>query len=446
MNDGWQIQQIFSIPVGNEFGFDDDNKVFMIYSPLTTKFQLLTEQESEKLKTDLLNNNCSSEFVPFTGGKLPSQRPGYHASYHDFTTLYILLNQRCNFSCTYCYSSQGRSNQELTFEQLKNMLDFFFSGECSAENYRRIIFAGGGEPLLAWDLLKSGVLYAKQLSTEMGKEISFDIVSNTSLFDDDKIDFISKNNIGVKSSFDILPHIQESQRGHYEVVAANLKKLLSAGIYTNIQTTVTPASVSEIENMMKEIVSKFPEVKSVTLEAVYSAEMLKDKEAVDDFMKKFYSGYLAAEKVAEDGGIKIFSTLFATFNIIRDRYCGGQFVLTPEGKLSLCVHVSSPNEAGYQNMLFGSVNNGRVEIDEEKSAEFLNATVEKRERCRNCFARWNCGGGCPDAHRIYTQEILDALCENTRWYLKKELIRQMEKFFYLENRQSLKNFLHQSLG
>ena len=247
MNEGWHIRHVFSVPAGNEFGFDDDDTLFLVYSPLTGKSLLMTKQESEKFRTDLSHGICSSELAPLTCGKLPSQRPGYHASYHDFTVMYIILNQRCNFSCTYCYSSRGRSEQELTLDQLKTMVDFFFSETCSPEKNRRIIFIGGGEPLLAWDLLKAGVLYAEQQGAAMKKVVSIEITSNTSLFDDDKIDFISKHGISVKSSFDILPHIQASQRGHYELVAANLKKLLSAGIRTNVQATITPQALSEME-------------------------------------------------------------------------------------------------------------------------------------------------------------------------------------------------------
>ncbi|MBO4630698.1 MAG: hypothetical protein J5858_02120, partial [Lentisphaeria bacterium] len=127
MNCGWHIQRIFSIPVGNELEFDDDDKVFLIYAPLAGQSLLMTKQESEKFRKDLLSNSCNDELAALTRGKLPSQRLGYHASYHDFTVLYIILNQRCNFSCTYCYSANGRSNQELTFDQLKTMVDFFFS-------------------------------------------------------------------------------------------------------------------------------------------------------------------------------------------------------------------------------------------------------------------------------------------------------------------------------
>ena len=446
MNGGWHIRRIFSIPAGNEFGFDDDDALFLIYAPLAGRSLLMTKQESEKFRQDLSNDSCSGELAPLTGGKPPSQLPDYHASYHDFTILYVLLNQRCNFSCTYCYSAHGRSNRELTFDQLKTMVDFFFSGECSPEKAKRIIFVGGGEPLLAWDLLQSGVLYAEQQCARLKKEVAFEIISNTSLFDDEKIDFVSKHGIAVRCSFDILQHVQESQRGHYEIVAANLKKLLSAGIRTNVQATITAAALSEMENMVKEIAAKFPGVASLTFETVYSADTFGDRKSVDEYMRKFYFGYLAAEKAAESAGIRLFSSLFALRNILRDRYCGGQFALTPEGKLSACLHVSAPEEAGYEDMIIGGIRDGKVEIDEEKCAAFLGATADKREQCLNCFARWNCGGGCPDAHRIYPREIFDAICESTRWCLKKELIRQMEKGFYRENRRSLREYLHQTLG
>ena len=71
---------------------------------------------------------------------------------------------------------------------------------------------------------------------------------------------------------------------------------------------------------------------------------------------------LAAEKAAEHAGIKIFNSAFGLRNILRDRYCGGQFVLTPEGKLSACLQVSSPEESQYENMTYGRVHDKIVEI------------------------------------------------------------------------------------
>ena len=75
-------------------------------------------------------------------------------------------------------------------EQLKTMLDFFFSTQCSPDKKRNIVFVGGGEPLLSWDLLKSAVLYAQEQAARREKDLSVEITTNTSLFNDDKIDFI----------------------------------------------------------------------------------------------------------------------------------------------------------------------------------------------------------------------------------------------------------------
>jgi hypothetical protein len=81
-------------------------------------------------------------------------------------TLSILPNQKCNFSCSYCYSAKGRSDSELSPEALRAMLRYFIDPARIEPCELNILIAGGGEPMLSWPLISGGLDYAATLAAE----------------------------------------------------------------------------------------------------------------------------------------------------------------------------------------------------------------------------------------------------------------------------------------
>ena len=441
----WSCNNIFLIPVGYDFGFEDNQILYLFYSPLAGQCVLVTKEDAEKIYDDLRNGTLEKKYQSMTHYLFPSQKKGYHVDCNDYTKMYVLLNQKCNFSCSYCYSAAGRSNQELSMSQIKTMFDYFFFEIPPAEKKRKIVFAGGGEPFLSWNLLKETVRYAEECAISTGQRVSFSSFTNTSILDEEKIRFILEHNVLINSSFDILPKIQESQRDKYDLVSANLKKMLESGIRVNIAATITSSAIPEMERMIQEVITHYPGVEGVNLEMVFDSRTMHDRESTICYFLNFYNSYISAEKLARKNNLHLYNSFFYLRNIIRDRYCGGAFVLTADGKLSSCPYVSTPKDPGYQIMSYGECNNGKVVIDKNKLSAFLSVKAENKPECRNCFAKWNCGGGCPNSLSLYTSEVRTAICENTRLYLKKELLRKLEEDFQNVHHKALCDHLHTEL-
>jgi uncharacterized protein len=55
---------------------------------------------------------------------------------------------------------------------------------------------------LNWEVVKYIVEYAKIKASHLSKNISFALVTNLTLMDDEKLDFIIKNNIHISTSLD----------------------------------------------------------------------------------------------------------------------------------------------------------------------------------------------------------------------------------------------------
>ena len=446
MHKTWNKHNIYVIPSGEQLGFKRDDVVNLIYSPLAGKFFLATEEETKKIKSDLEEDINSDLLNSLKCYKYPWEKQGYHRNINDYSKLYIILNQKCNFSCTYCYAASGRSSKEATFEQIAQMLDYFFSPNSSKESKRSIVFIGGGEPLLSWDLLEKSVLYAEQKARLTQKDLFINITTNTSLFDDSKIRFLLAHNISLTCSFDILPDIQNKQRGHYDIVATNLKKLLSAGVNAHIQATITPSAIAVMPNMVDEISKHFPGIRVLKMEMVWDSQVLKSRESVSKYITDFYTAYGSARQKATEKNIDIFNSFVNAAQITRDRYCGGAFVFTPEGKLSACPYVSASIEKGYEKMIYGNITDNGPIVITHKIQAFLNYKAENHSKCQDCYAKWNCGGGCPNAARIYSLEVLSEICRQTRHCLLNELLERLKTEFYKKNSKTLLAYLHEQIS
>lgn len=445
MKKAWNKDNIFIIPVGRDFGFLHEDTVNLIYSPLAGKFLLMKKTEAKELQFDLEEGKRTDLTDVLTSYKFPWERKGYHRDCRDYTTLYILLNQKCNFSCSYCYAAAGRSSTELTFPKIKSMLDCFFSSEESREKKRTITFVGGGEPLLSWQLLTQCVQYAESMAAASKYALSINIISNTSLFDDEKIAFLRQHGIAMICSFDILPEIQDAQRGHYELVANNLKKLLSAGIHVHIQATITPSAIPHMKKMVEEVSCCYPAVKQINMEMVWDASVMRDQVSAAQYFNDFYDAYRAARAAAREKNLQISNSFVNCAKIVRDHYCGGAYVLTPEGRLSACPYVSSPADIGYEAMVYGECTPDGLLLNKEKMQHFYAWNATNRAACKDCFAKWNCGGGCPNAARNYSAEVLTEICRHTRAYLRRELLEQLAQNFYNKHKKTLEFFLHEQI-
>lgn len=112
-------------------------------------------------------------------------------------TLKIQMGLKCNFSCTYCNqaSQGGQANGNVADARafLENLPDWL---QADPDNLR--IEFWGGEPFVYWKALK---VLGDGLRERFPKA-RFNIITNGSLLDDDKINWLDELNFGVSISHD----------------------------------------------------------------------------------------------------------------------------------------------------------------------------------------------------------------------------------------------------
>ena len=87
----------------------------------------------------------------------------------------------------------------------------------------------GGEPLLAWDTVTEVVSYARSVESKYNKKFHFTMTTNSTLLDDNKIDYLHKNMDNIVLSLDGRKSVNDKIRvradgsGSYDSIIKNIK-------------------------------------------------------------------------------------------------------------------------------------------------------------------------------------------------------------------------------
>lgn len=442
-------KDIFAIPIGDSWGIEND-RVFMIYAPLNGHISMATKTTVEALQScalgqniDTVSQNMLSVFQ--AKGNVPIHY--LPETPHDLYQIDILANYTCNFKCIYCYSAAGRSNKQIEFEKIKAVIDYLFCSGKEQKNPYIINFSGGGEPLLSFDLIKRTVNYIEEVNKNRKYIYNIGLVTNGSLITAEIVDFLQEHKVDMAVSFEILERLQNKERGSYDKVSANIDMMLEKGYPFGIRTTFTPESVSCMSEMIDELLTRFPKLKKVVYDIVLAPELFKTPEDLQSYYDTFIEEYWKAKEKGIEKGVLVESIAVEMLSMIRDRTCEGKIVLTPMGTISSCARVSSPLEDRYEDYIYGSVDNGEVSFNQNRFKGIISeCNIYSQSKCTNCFARWNCGGGCRLFHHSFNSDYEEVRCDFVRKALKVQLFRVLSDNFRKSSGRDIKEFISDKIN
>lgn len=113
----------------------------------------------------------------------------------------FVLTHRCNHGCQYCHSSivgMDRHDTDMSIETATRGVDLAF--QTTARGLT--IEFQGGEPTANWPVLQHIVEYARQKNETARKVLSFALVTNLSLMDDEKLAFLLDRRVQICTSLD----------------------------------------------------------------------------------------------------------------------------------------------------------------------------------------------------------------------------------------------------
>lgn len=427
--------EIFPIEVGDTFGRAPED-INLLYSPFTDKALLVTRDFLQQVARQMEH---PSDEAPETVKNVISLLTDYEHRKKTalinrdplhYERMTILPNNVCYFRCSYCYSAHGRTGKVISPKILKAALDHFIDNRrVDTSKQLTLSILGGGEPMVSWDLTKFIVEYGSERAKAMGfKPLEITLVTNGSIMTQEMIDTIKKHKIIVSVSFEILEEIQNLQRGHYDVVSKNIDWMIAEGIRPALRACITLDNLHLMKRSIEEVLTRFPGTREVMMEYVADADILNTSEKIKAFYRDYLDNFMEAHDYAEAHGLYLDCSAYRNFDLLIERFCPGDNVLTPEGELSICSRISSPDDPGYSDSIYGRVNaDGSVDIDYEKFNHLVNLDVYHYPKCKTCFAKWHCGGGCMAQKHIYSEAILDEFCKFTLNFVKRKLLNNLEK-------------------
>lgn len=397
-----------------------DDKI-LLYAPFANTVVESCHDELLDLEQKALNGIYSEELALLSAKEEKLYRT---STLGNITELSVLINQRCNFSCAYCYSADGRDNKEMSSEQLTSIIDWFVDKRRGTE--LDIIFSGGGDPVLSFDLLRQGIEYASNKACQKGIQLNFGIVTNGSTITDEQLDFIEKYKINLVVSFDIIEEVHNKQRSHYDVVSATINRLCCRNMPFGIRSTITPLNVNRQEEMVNELHQRFPLVKSAAFEVVLNKELFATPKELEFFYRDFANGLFAAQQLGNSLGLEIGNTIVNNINSCKERACLGKLVATPYGHITACSRISSPKEKFFNIFSYGKIDSAGIQIDDGAINRILSENVTTHNECSSCIAKWHCSGGCLLARHSLPDEFFSCYCKFMKQMVVQRLLQMMD--------------------
>jgi radical SAM protein with 4Fe4S-binding SPASM domain len=107
------------------------------------------------------------------------------------------------------------------------------------------------------------------------------------------------------------------------------------------------------------------------------------------------------------------------------------FVVAPDGLVAACFGANHRGSAHCQEYAIGEVSptTSKVCIDEERVERARSYAVANIPRCRGCFAKWHCSGGCRLFHTPpFCAEAPHPMCWVTQKLTLWQILEQLTLF------------------
>jgi len=326
--------------------------------------------------------------------------------------LMILPTADCNLRCIYCFSHGGEGKETISFEAAKSAINLISENvKKTDEKIFRLGLHGGGEPTLAWNLLKAITDYAEEKCSRENLELRVNLVSNC-IWDEEQVLWVAQNVDQLTISLDGPRELNDMQRidqnghGSFEKVYWTVIALREIGYPLRIRTTITEYNV----NHMEEMVDFFQEL---GIRALQFEPLTYTGRAIDSGCKPpqhdiFIANFRRAWEKAYRQGV-VLTCSGVRIQRLGEIFCsaaGKMFCLTPDEYVTSCHRVSSKNNPASNIFYYGKYNSetNSFDLDGEKLKKLKNFRMQNSRTCVSCFAKWHCAGGCYEQNLVWNKD------------------------------------------
>lgn len=310
----------------------------------------------------------------------------------------------CNLRCKYCFAGQGGYGQWrmlMSFDVARRAVDFLIAHSGPRKHLEMDFF--GGEPLMNWQVVKDLVAYGREQEKIHDKHFRFTITTNGVLLNDEVQEFVNKEMDNVVLSLDGRKDVNDRMRpfrngkGSYDLIVPKFQKLAKSRNQERyyVRGTFTRDNLDFSNDILHFADLGF---KQMSIEPVVGDESdpyairEEDIPMINEEYDKLAKIMIEREK--EGKGFNFFHFMIDLDGgpCVAKRLsgCGSgteYLAVTPWGDLYPCHQF-----VGQEEFLMGNVDEGIVRP--EIADDFRSCNVYSKDKCRDCFAKFYCSGGC----------------------------------------------------
>lgn len=324
----------------------------------------------------------------------------------------------CNLRCSYCFADEGEYKGKrglMSYEVGKQALDFLIANSGSRRNLEVDFF--GGEPLMNLDVVKRLVAYGREMEKLHNKKFRFTLTTNGVLLDDESMEFLNQEMANVVMSLDGRPEVHDKMRptpnkkGSYALVAPKFQTLakLREGKSYYVRGTYTHHNLDFAKDVLHLADLGFSQVSVEPVVAAAEEPYALQEEDVPRLCEEY--DRLAKELLQRENEGKGFQFFHFMIDLAggpcvakRLSGCGSgteYLAVTPWGDLYPCHQF-----VGDEDFLLGNVFEGIKRADLQE--QFKGCNVYSKPKCKDCFAKFYCSGGCAANAYHFHGDINDA--------------------------------------
>jgi uncharacterized protein len=375
---------VFAVPVGESW---------LVHAPLHGMTALVNRAALEELERG------ASELPSDSPRREPQPREGPVSPQF----LGIVPTRACNLACVYCGFGATPCAERMDRGLAAAAVDWM--GECAAGFGRSTldVHLFGGEPFAAPEVVDAVVERTREAAARKGLRPQLEVATN-GVYSEARARRLGESFDTVVLSLDGFSEFHDRHRpfaggqGSFEQVERTARVLSGSPARVSLRICVAQDNVGQLPETVAWFCEEFHpfSIDCETLQPTPESERA-GLDPPDPYV--FARQFRAACHCALERGVE---AVFAAALAVEPRlsFCpvgNDTVILHPDGRVSACYLPEKDWEARGMDLHLGRFGAAGMELDAEAVARVRRIVADK-PRCRGCFCRWSCAGGCHVNH------------------------------------------------
>jgi uncharacterized protein len=342
-------------------------------------------------------------FIPFNDNPEP-------------TRTILLLSEKCNLKCLYCYNNAQSKGAMMPLRLAKDTIDTIIKNALAQKiGGIELGYHGGGEPTMNWTVFTGSLNYAREICKKEGLNLNSSICTN-GVMSRGKAEWMADNINDIAISADGPPGIHNLQRpfhsgkGSFEKVASTLDILNSHKKSYAIRLTATEYTDGRLVEIIKFLIDRF-HAPIICIEPLFVCGRCETTGCRPPDNDHFINEMIEAYELGKANKVSV-QYSGNRITLLLSRFCGAQgsnFFVTPNGDVTACLEVSSRDDPRADFFMYGKYDGTarKFVFDNNRLKRLTENQVQSFDSCSDCFAKWHCGGDClaktPDFSKVTLQ-------------------------------------------